>query len=149
MTYSQRIYNMADNYTSDSEVSISKDQMKTAADNYFTKLKNAHSNNDIVSNNYTYYALIPNDSITKLDIFPSTLRTKIKAAGTRFIFKNKVHDKYIILNDQELFVFTDESDFDDILSAYDWAQADNVYSGPQITAQYQGALNVAMNNETA
>ena len=148
MSYSEKIYNMVSNYTSSSQTDITNTNMKTAADDYFDILKDSHDDGDLTSSNYNYYGNISLvlDAVSGLSIFPTELRTKIKSAGSRFVFKNKVDDKYIIVNDQKAFVFTDEGDFDDIVTAYDWAQANNVYSSTQVTAQYNGALQTVASN---
>lgn len=148
MSYSNKVYNLAENYTSDNEVTLTNANIKAAADSYFTLIKDAHDDDDLSSSNYNYYANLGSvlDNVTGLNLFPPALKAKIKSSGSRFLFKNTVDNKYIIVNDQRAFVFTNESDFDDIKQGYDWAQANNVYSGSQVTAQYNGALNQVGSN---
>ena len=150
-TFSDTIYNLVSSYTSDSQVELSQSQINSGADSLFNNLVSAHGNSNLTSNSYNYYSSLTNvtDSTLGLDCIPSTLRAKIKSSTSRFNFKNTVNNKYIILNANRGFLFSNSSDFDDAIELYNWSVANNVYGSgnSQIQAQYNSNFEQIIQNQ--
>ena len=150
-TTSNQIYNLVSNYVS-SEIELTNSQIRTAANNCFDNLENAHSNNNLnTTSQYDYYnnLSLVTDTALGINSIPNTLRAKIKSANSIFNFKNTVDNKYIMVNNQKAFRFANVSDWQNGINLYNWTIANNVYGSQSssIQTQYNSNFNQIVQNQ--
>ncbi|QDP45733.1 MAG: hypothetical protein Unbinned5179contig1000_20 [Prokaryotic dsDNA virus sp.] len=147
---SEKIYNLVDNYTDETEQKITNSDIITASGSLIDTLVSAHNAGDLIGS-YTYYSDIstnPNDTTLGINaIKESGLRGKIRATNCVFNFKNTVNSKYIIVYNRKCFLYSTESDFDDTIESFNWKLGATAYSDADIVAQYNSSLDSIMNNK--
>ena len=149
-TLTNTIYDLVDNYTSESKTNVTRANVETAASSFMATLVSADDDGDLTGS-YTYYSDIssnPTDETLGINaIKESGLRGKIRATNCVFNFKNTVNSKYIIVQNQKCFLFGNESDFDDAILSFNWKLGTVVYSDSAINTQYNSSLSTIMNNQ--
>ena len=148
-TLTNTIYDLVDNYTSESKTNVTRANVETAASSFMATLVSADDDGDLTGS-YTYYSDIssnPTDETLGINaIKESGLRGKIRATNCVFNFKNTVNSKYIIVYDKQCYIFASESNFDDIMTSYKLKLADEIYSGVNLTSAYNSSLSNIMSN---